>query len=139
MNSQIFELFFTFFDFFTRHVFDSKSRYIRRLISFEENRFISLEQIFFEQIFLEQILFEQTSLEQFLRARTLSEHSQHDCLREWRNEISVQLNQIMNETTSLFVYSLIQAWSEIMCWVRDPQDNSLNPEWTPQYRSPVSP
>jgi hypothetical protein len=49
------------------------------------------------------------------------------------------LNQIMNETTSLFVYSLIQAWSEIMCWVRDPQDNSLNPEWTPQYRSPVSP
>ncbi len=91
MNNQIFELFFTFSDFFTSHVFDSKSRYIRRLIFFEENRLI-----FFEQIFSEQI-----SFEQLLCARIFSEHSQHDCFQEWRNEISVQLNQIMNETTSL--------------------------------------
>jgi hypothetical protein len=69
MNSQTFELFFTFSAFFTSHVFDSKARYIRRLISFEEIRLIS---------------------------------SQRDCFREWRNEICVQLNQIMNETTSLW-------------------------------------
>jgi hypothetical protein len=67
MNSQIFELFFIFFDFFTSHVFDSKSRYIRRLILFEEIRLIIFEEIRF--IF-----------------------SQHDDLREWRNEICKQLN-----------------------------------------------
>jgi hypothetical protein len=43
MNSQIFELFFTFFDFFTSHVFDSKSKYIRRFIFFEESDFILFE------------------------------------------------------------------------------------------------
>jgi hypothetical protein len=81
MNSQIFELFFTFFDFFTSHVFDSKSRYIRRFIFFEESDLISLEEndlIFFSEIRLT-----------------------FQCFREWRNEICVQLNQIMNETTSL--------------------------------------
>jgi hypothetical protein len=83
MNSQIFELFFTFFDFFTSHVFDFKSRYIRRLIFFEEIRFIIFENIFFEKIRF--IIF-----------------SQHDDLREWRNEIYVQLNQIMNKTTLLW-------------------------------------
>jgi hypothetical protein len=63
MNNQIFEFFFTFSDFFTSHVFDSKSRYIRRLISFEEIRLITLEDILFEEI----------------RLITLS---QHDDLRE---------------------------------------------------------
>jgi uncharacterized membrane protein YcfT len=50
MNNQTFEFFFTFFDFFTSHVFDSKSRYIRRFIFFEEIRFIIYENIFFEEI-----------------------------------------------------------------------------------------
>ncbi len=82
MNNQIFELFFTFSDFSISHVFDLKSRYIRRFISLEENRFISLEQIFFEQTSFEQIFFEQNFLDQSSRARISSKHSQHDCLKE---------------------------------------------------------
>ncbi len=83
MNSQTFELFFTFFDFFTSHAFDSKSRYIRRLISFEEIRLIIFEDIFFEEIRL--IIFEDIFFEE-IRLIILS---QHDDLREWRNEICV--------------------------------------------------
>ncbi len=96
MNSQIFELFFTFSDFFTSHVFDSKSRYIRRFISFEEIRLNLLSQIFLEQNLSKHLLCARISSKQ-----TPPKHSQHDCLREWRNEICIQLNKIMNEMTSL--------------------------------------
>ncbi len=46
----IFIIFVIFFDFFTSHVFDSKSKYIRRLILFEEIRLIIFEDILFEEI-----------------------------------------------------------------------------------------
>lgn len=68
MNSQTFELFSTFSDFFTSHASDPKSRYIRRPIPPEEIR---------------------------------PTPPQHGCPREWREQICVQLDQAMNETTSL--------------------------------------
>jgi cell division protein ZapA (FtsZ GTPase activity inhibitor) len=50
MSRTIFELFFTFSDYFTSHVFNSKSRYIRRLIFSHESDFdLGLKRDYFRE------------------------------------------------------------------------------------------